>query len=308
MISKKTAEEIAKLASRAKFALSPPDSIFAIPSTILVFLLLLTAFIPNLVRTLQPYLEERLPDSFSVDKVALDVMGTFPSYEMPDLTKILRQPFHYIGHGAQAVAFASEDDRYVLKFFLRRSMHGKKRYPIPKPTHWLPSHRKKRHERRERIYRESLFKTMRNYVAAFEKLKERTGLIALHLNASDSDLPTVRLFDQAQKEHSIDLNRASFVLQKKALLVKQKLARLSGTEKAQALQSLEDFFEMRAREGFVDIERSFMIEANYGFLGDTPIQLDVGNIEYLEDLKESPQKEIARMRGLLHDWAAQNVY
>ncbi len=278
-------------------------------TTFIIFFLLLTAFIPNLVRTLKPYIEERLPDSFSIDKVAMDVQGDFPSYEMPDLTTITRQPFHYIGHGAQAVAFASEDNRYVLKFFLKRSMHGEKRYPIPKPTHWIPSHRKKREARRKRLYRESLFKAMTNYMAAFDKLKENTGLIALHLTASnDGDLPTVRLFDQAQMEHHIDLNRASFVLQKKVLLVKQKLAQLSSTEKEKALQSLEDFFEMRAREGFIDIERSFMIEANYGFLGDTPIQLDVGNIEYLEELKTAPQEEIARMHGLLHDWAVQNVY
>ncbi len=228
-------------------------------TSFLVFVLLLTAFIPNLVRTVKPILEERLPDHFSVNKVAMDVQGDFPTYKMPDLTKIAKQPFQYIGHGAQAVAFVSEDERYVLKFFLKRSMHGKKRFPIPKPTHWIASHRKKRHERRKSIYQASLFKTMRNYIAAFDKLKERTGLITMHLNASEGELPTVTLLDQFQKEHQIDLNRASFVLQKKALLVKQKLAQLSSLEKAKALQALEDFFEIRARAGFVDIERSFMI-------------------------------------------------
>lgn len=277
-------------------------------SALITTLLLLLVLIPNLIRTIKPYIEERLPDEFSIDKLAIDIKADFPSYPMPDLTELAKQPFHYIGHGAQAIAFVSEDHNYVLKFFLVRSMHGKKRYPIPKPTHWIPSHRRKRHERRKKIYRRSLFRTMKHYIAAFELLKEKTGLIALHLKASDEALPTVRLFDAAQKEHYIDLNRASFVLQKKALLVKEKLSQLSSTEKSKAIRMLEEFFEARARAGFIDVERSFMIEANYGFLGDAPIQLDVGNIEYLEELKASPEEEISRMHSLLHDWASQNVY
>ena len=274
---------------------------------VLAFLLLLATAAPNGLRIAKIYLEERLPDEFSIEKLAMDVQGDFPVYPLPDLSVIADQPFHYIGHGAQAVAFASEDGNYVLKFFLRRSMHGKKRYPIPKPTHWIPSHRKKRIERRKRIYQESLFKTMRNYVAAFDKLKNKTGLIAMHLVAA-GPLPEVRLFDNKQKEHRIDLSRASFVLQKKAVLVKDKFSQITEVERRQALRSLEEFFAMRAKEGFIDIERSFMIEANYGFLGSTPIQLDVGNIEYLEDLKASPEQEITRMHDLLHNWASRQGY
>lgn len=274
----------------------------------LALLLLAVISAPNVIRTAKIYLEERLPDEFNLEKVALDVKGDFPAYSLPDLSEIAAQPFHYIGHGAQAVAFASEDGRLVLKFFLQRSMHGKKRYPIPKPTHWIPSHRKKRIERRQKIYQESLFKTMKNYVAAFEKIKDKTGIIAMHLNASDEPLPAIRLYDNKQKEHQIELNRASFILQKKAVLVKDKLAQLSDLEKRQALQALEEFFAMRAKEGFIDIERSFMIEANYGFIGNTPIQLDVGNIEYLEELKAAPQEEIARMHNLLHNWASTQGY
>jgi hypothetical protein len=275
---------------------------------LLVILLLVMVAILNLVRIAKPLLEERLPDHFSVNKVAMDIQGDFPSYKMPDLKKIARQPFQYIGHGAQAVAFVSEDERYVLKFFLKRSMHGKKRYPIPKPTHWIASHRKKRYARRTQLYQQSLFKAMKNYSDAFEKLKKHTGLIALHLNADKGDLPTVRLLDQYQKEHQIDLNRASFVMQKKAQPVNEKFAQLSGTEKVQALVLLEEYFEMRAREGFHDSDKELMIESNYGFLGDTFIQHDVGDIVYLEALKESPQKEISKMQGLLHNWAVHNVY
>ncbi len=275
---------------------------------IFALLLLFATFLPSGIPIAKLYLEERLPDEFSVEKVAMDIKGDFPVYPLPNLTEIAEQPFHYIGHGAQAVAFASEDGKWVLKFFLERSMHGKKRFPIPKPTHWIPSHRKKRHERRNRIYQENLFKTMRNYVGAFERFKEKTGLVAMHLAATDDPLPLVHLFDNRQQEHWIDLKRASFVMQKKAVPVKEKLAQLPDMEKGQALRALEEFFAMRAKEGFLDVERNFMIEANYGFIGNTPIQLDAGSIEYMEELKAAPEQEIARMHSLLRNWASGQGY
>ena len=249
-------------------------------------------------------MEERLPDEFCLDKLAMGVQGDFPSFPVPDLSVVAAQEFHYIGHGGQAVAFASEDNRYVLKFFLTRQMHGAKKYPIPKPTHFIPSHREKRKKQREKVRERSLYKAMHNYAIAFEKIPEKTGIIALHLNASKEPLPTVILKDFSGKKHVVDLTAASFVFQHKALLVKEKLATLPQEEdKQKTIASLRLFFEERAKSGFIDTERSFMINDNYGFLGDTPIQLDVGNIEFLEDLQKSPEEEISRMHGLLQNWA-----
>lgn len=270
--------------------------------------LLFGALFFQIARWAKPYIEERLPDEFTIEKLAMDVKGDFPTYPLPDLTDLAKQPFYYLGHGGQSVAFRSEDDRYVLKFFLIRNLHGKKRYPMPKPTHWIPSHRKKRHARRDAIYQKCLFNALNNYKTAYEKLKNKTGILSMHLAATEEDLPFIQLYDAQQKEHWIDLNRASFILQEKALLVKEKLSTLSSEEKTHALNRLEDFFEARAKAGFIDIEKSFMIEANYGFLGDTPIQLDVGNIEYFEQVQAAPQDEIARMQNLLRNWANENVY
>jgi hypothetical protein len=70
---------------------------------------------------------------------------------------------------------------------------------------------------------------------------------------------------------------------------------------------LHQFFEERANAGFFDIKRSFMIDRNYGFLGDRPIQLDVGNIAFEETIKQSPSSEIQRMQGLLSNWAKKAI-
>ena len=273
--------------------------------SILILLLIFGAFLPYTVKSIKFLAEERLPDEFHLNKLALDIQDDLPPCgNIPELLRVAKAPFHYIGHGGQAVAFASEDDQYVLKFFLKKSFHGKKKYPFPKISHWIPSRRKASQERREKASLRSLRKALHSYVTAFEKLKEKTGLIALHLAATKEPLSIVTVLDQNGEKHEIDLARASFVFQKKAKLVREKLDSLPTKEdKLQALSSLSHFFEERARSGFIDIERSFMIESNYGFLGNQPIQLDVGNIEYLEELKNSPEEEIRRMQGLLHNWA-----
>jgi hypothetical protein len=155
---------------------------------------------------------------------------------------------------------------------------------------------------------QSLIKALNNYATAYEKIKNKTGIIALHLIATNENLPLITLVDQIGHKHEVDLNQASFVFQHKALLVKEKLAAVSSEEeKSKILSSLNHFFEERAQSGFIDVERSFMIEANYGFLGDQPIQLDVGNIEYLEEQKKSPETEICRIQGLLRNWAQQHL-
>lgn len=287
--------------------------------------LTLAAILPFAAKCIKPYLEERLPDEFTVEKLALDMqeeslrnqevqtpplfsvrqVQTSPSaMGLSKLAELKDKPFHYIGHGGQSVAFASADNRYVLKFFLKKSLHGKKKYPIPKPTHWIASHRKARQEKREQTALNSLLRAMHNYANAFEKIKEKTGLIALHLTATENTLPTVTLLDPYGEEHFVDLDRASFVLQHKAELLEEKLSRLkTKKEKKQVLASLHRFFEQRAKAGFIDNEKNFMITSNYGFLGDEPIQIDLGSIEYSEQLESYPKPEIDRLQGMLRNWA-----
>lgn len=251
-------------------------------------------------------LEERLPDEFNLEKIALDIQADLPLFPMPDLLHATNQSFHYLGHGGQAVAFASEDGKFVLKFFLLRSMHGKKKYPIPKPTHWIASHKKQRREKREKTAFQSLLKAMHNYAIAYQKIPEKTGILGLHLLPTKENLPKVSLYDQYGNKHEVELDRASFVFQKRATLVPVKLNTASTIEeKKQVLLALNQFFAERAKSGFIDIERSFMIEANYGFIEETPIQLDVGNIEFLESLQKTPEEEITRIQSLLQNWIQQ---
>jgi hypothetical protein len=253
--------------------------------------------------TLPKLLEERLPDEFSPQKLAVNLKGDFVNTPLPDLSSLAGQSFHYLGHGGQAVAFRSEDGNYVLKFFTVKALHGPKKWPIPKPTHWIPSHREKRAKAREAKRERGLMKAMKNYSLAYEKMPEKTGILAMHFVPSQEDLPTVQLIDMHGKVHTVDLTSTSFVLQKKAKLVKEHLGTLDPSQKKEAIEALAKLFTERAKLGCTDIESSFMIEANYGFIDDEPIQLDVGNIEFLDQIRADPEPEIERMHSLLYTWA-----
>lgn len=114
----------------------------------IIALHLIASAIPTIVKFVTHRLKEHLPFEFSLNHIALDLQNDFINSEI-DLKLIEYPEYHYIGHGRQAVAFASPDDKYVLKFFLSRHLIGKKRYPIPKPRHWIASHKKMRSEKEQ---------------------------------------------------------------------------------------------------------------------------------------------------------------
>lgn len=271
---------------------------------ICLFVVAITAFFaPQAWRSMDPILKQRYPDIFSVDKIAMDLEGDFPTFEMPDLSTIAKSPFHYLGAGGQAVAFESEDHQYVLKFFLTKSLRGLRKYPLPKPTHWIPSHREKRaSERKQRRVRD-LFTTLRNYAIAFPRMQEKSGIIALQLRPSEGHLPTALLYDAAGNKHLVDLNRAAFILQKKAVTLTNKFKDPLPTEEAvKFLKAFHHFLAERAQTGLVEMDRNAILGENYGFIGETPVQFDVGKLILSESF--SPEQETQKMQQVLRTWAA----
>ncbi len=110
---------------------------------------------------------------------------------------ILKQKFYLKDQGGQSYVFISADEKYVLKFFK----------DMPRP--WIPlqNYQKKKLGK--------LIRTMNGYQLAFDRLREETGLLYLHLSPTKTPLPTT-LVDRLLIEHSIDLSSVYFVLQKRA--------------------------------------------------------------------------------------------
>ncbi|MBS0625224.1 MAG: hypothetical protein JSS32_04170 [Verrucomicrobia bacterium] len=142
---------------------------------------------------------------FSLSKVLVDLpTGEELSQELPELS----QPFRYLSHGRQTFVFLSADGKTVLKLFNQEYFQPRWYHHLPAPRAWKEQQRKKL-ALRKRFYEES-------YPLAFQKLRKESGLIYLHLHKTQEPLPSAELIDPSGRKIRLDLNRAAFVLQKKA--------------------------------------------------------------------------------------------
>ncbi len=191
---------------------------------------------------------------------------------------VLEQPFTYIGQGAQMIVFASEDGSYVLKLF---KGHHKHRFKFSRFIAELKNTKGAREE-----WTSKFTDTCRRYQLAIEHLKEETGLILLHFHKTTTHLP-VTLIDRSA--YRLDLSSLPFIIQKRAVMAPDYF-RQNPEKRAQAKQTLKDFFTKRIEKGFSDPRQTLTI--NYGFIDDTPIQLDVGKIEPFVGDVEAELKKI----------------
>jgi len=218
------------------------------------------------------------------------------------LDPIFAQPFHYLGRGKQMVALESADGKYVIKLF--NPMRPQKRQWYRRWDLW------KRYSSLKWISREwfqkkaRLAKLFKRHKIAFEHLQNETGLLFVHLAPSEKVIHYLHMTDEKGKNHILTLADTPFVLQKKAILVPSYLQSLieKGEEaKAEeAIHKLENLFAKRLALGISD--RIQTMHNNYGFVGDEPIQIDVGRINIEEEFLENPEKEQARLVDNLHMW------
>lgn len=217
------------------------------------------------------------------------------------LNQALAQPYRFLGQGKQMIAFVSEDDQYVLKFFNPMRPLKSKWYSNSK--YW------KRYSSFKWISREWLGKKARlkklfvRHKMAYELLKNETGLIFVHLSPKKQICNLVSVKDKNGKEHFVSLTNTPFILQEKAQLAASYIETLiqeNQVEQAQqALLAMESLFEKRLKLGITD--RIQTMENNYGFVNGKPIQIDVGRIRQDPELKYEEEKE--RILKNFRQWA-----
>ena len=222
------------------------------------------------------------------------------------IDSILKQKFYYIGKGAQSYAFGSEDGQYVLKFFKFKHLR-------PSPLlDWLPplpainAYREKQSARKERKF-EGVFS---GYHLAYERHKDESGLIFIHLNPSQNLFPTVTLVDKIGRKHHIDLDHVVFILQYKAETMRTVLHTL--LEQGQldlAKERISQIFALYLSEyqkGIYDHDHGIM--HNAGFVGDRPIHLDVGKLKQDDNmrLKDHYAEDIQLVAARMSRWLQEN--
>lgn len=203
--------------------------------------------------------------------------------EASKLEAILQQPYHYLGKGCQSYVFASEDGRYVLKFF---------KYQRFRPQAWLdyvtfiPGIERIRQEKIERK-RKKLEGVFTSWKIAYEALRPETGVVFVHLNKSDKQ-PFV-IYDKMGWKHSLNLGDYEFLLQRKAKLLCPTLddfmAQGKVSEAKQLIDRLVQMILSEYQRGFADNDHALM--QNTGVLDGRPVHIDVGQFVQNEKVKDS---------------------
>ena len=168
--------------------------------------------------------------------------------EKANALKALEQPFHFLAKGAQSYAFVSEDGQFVVKFF--RIHHLRPPFWISRFTFPLSLMSYKIQKMLAKD--EELFTDFMSYKLAYEKLKEETGLIMLHLNKTADLQQKIKIIDRLEIVHELDLDKMEFLLQKKGSLVYpsiQEIVEREGLEKAkESISKLVELLVVRRKK------------------------------------------------------------
>ena len=197
------------------------------------------------------------------------------------LNEIFTQKFYFYSSGYQSYAFISEDEKTIIKFFRMKRLS----YSFFDPL---------LHPRKVELHKKNLSLIFDAYKLAYEEMREDTGLLYIHLNKTNFFKKTLSITDQKGNEHFVDLDKVSYIVQERAeplfVHLHKYIERKDKEGFDGAVNALLALIKRRHDKGIGDEDRG--ISENYGFIGERPIQFDIGRIykgnfegEYEEILK-----------------------
>lgn len=210
---------------------------------------------------------------------------------------LLQQPFSFFSRGLQSFVFLSADGQYVLKIFNNRHSHLQKWFDVmahlPGLHAWGTAralHHKMKWE-----------KSFNSYKIAYERLRDETGIVYIHLDPTDHLPTTLNLIDPLGITHSIDPNQTGFILQKRCTPVYPVL--LQAIEKGdleaarRCIDQLIALFLLKYQQGIADNDP--LIRTNYGFLNGQPMQIDLGPLSLDPNIQEK-EVYLPELRKTMH--------
>ena len=259
-----------------------------------------------LVSWLGIYAYNQVTDGFSLRQMTSS-LPTCPQFEVglsPEKTACLQamldQSFHYIGKGCQFYVFASEDNKFVIKFLKHKHLRPftwLNSLPMPQKLRQLSDAKIER--RKQRV--ERLFSSCK---LAYEKMPEETGLLSIHLNRIPTLTKQIVLIDKLGCKHAIELDEYEYVIQKKAVLVQDVFSHIEESEVVGKVQLLVDLVLSRCQKGICDRDRSFVQNVAFSPEEDKALFIDIG--QFYEDsdmfLEESQAKDLTKRLGNLRFW------
>ncbi|MGE5196465.1 MAG: hypothetical protein ACM3JI_03950 [Anaerolineae bacterium] len=280
------------------------------PLILLLFVFLLNLFI--LVKVDRFFWKHN--DGFSIRMMMADLpydekwqTCAIPLKEKSFIETLFKQPFHYLNKGHQTYVFESQDGQYVLKFY---------RFPSHlRPFSWLNhpfSYRFSEKRRKIKAYNlEKLSSSFHSYQLAFEKLRQESGLLFVHLNLKTNHFKqSLTLVDRLKQSYIVDPNDYIFILQKKASLLFPTLKKGLEEKDDRLIQSivsgLFELIEASYKKEIVNLDP--ILEKNYGWLEGKVIYLDVGRFSNFNERTDSSVKQgAAKITEPLKSWLQNNA-
>ncbi len=222
--------------------------------------------------------------------------------EKANLNTIFNQSFRYLGKGAQCYAFVSDDGSAVIKFL--RVSHLEAPWALRQLP--LPSFLKTWQEEKIGLKKGKRERDFTSYTFAYEKLKEETGLIFLHLNKSSDLNQKIRIIDKLGIAHMVDLDQMEFILQKRATpfypAIEEMLALNQKEKIKEAMAHLIQLLEKRRSVNLADKDPD--LTTNFGFIDGVPIQFDIGRFQVgvLNKKNEPFRNETIRITASFKKW------
>jgi hypothetical protein len=231
-------------------------------------------------------LAQKQTDRFAVTKIAKEMLDSSAGSVEESL---LQQPYRYLGKGGQSYVFLSEDGKYVLKLFRGSRLQMSRFF-----SKWIPS-LQSRAARQE----EELKNALCGYRLAYERAKEETGVLGVHLDRHQPLAAPLILIDKIGIRHKIDPNSIPFVIQERAEVV----AHLSSEEwSLQHLQSLRALLVKKRELKIHDGDANLM--KNFGFVGGRAVQIDPGRFteegtDCMDKIRSSKEELKSHLQGEL---------
>ncbi len=176
------------------------------------------------------------------------------------LTEILSQPFIYLTEGLQSFIYKSRDGAYILKTFknLQQSKDQFKAWGLNPDD----------------ITIDLVENSLNSYQLAFDKLKDETALVYIHIS-NESLLDLKIILDNKEYASS----EIQFILQEKVELVRDRMKRMKGSgnvdEIRNILEEIMNFIGRMWEKGIT--EDTFNWDHNYGYtVSGKLVQIDVG--------------------------------
>lgn len=237
---------------------------------------------------------------FSLQRIQFHQENRRPSLPNANTLALLQQTYRFYNHGNQCFAFISEDGNYILKFFkYADSSLPEWTSKIPLLNHFKPF-------RPKRIEKAAWKRTrdFQGYQIAFDHFREETGLVDLHLFPTQNTYPTITLYDKLGIIHSLDLNNAPFILQKRALPIYEQFSSwIQKNEIGKLQQGISDLISLCAKRISKNIfDDDVHFYSNFGFVDEKPIQIDPGHFK----LSPTSSTELPSLVTELKEWFSQH--